>query len=438
MGAIESSAAATSIERDLPHCLYAATAASAVATPPLASTSRAAVVVVGAGYTGLSAALHLAERGVEVVVLEQHEPGWGAAGRNGGQVNAGLKHEPDTIERDLGPEHGARLIRLASEAPDYLFRLIDRCGIDCEAERGGTLRAAYHESQLGALRESMSQWRARGEALKLLGATTTATMTGTGRYVDALLDPRGGSVNPLSLARGLAAAAQRAGARIHGGTRALAIDRVGAGWSVGTAFGAVSADRVIIATDGYSGSLWPRLAQSVVPVYSAIAATEPLPAAMAAVVMPTRAVLYEVGAITAYYRRDTGGRLLMGGRGVQRAAPSLSDYAHLTRYAERLWPVLRGVTWTHWWNGQFALTPDFYPRLHAPVPGVFIAHGYSGRGIALATSVGRELAALATGAPLADAALPVTPIRAIPLHRFWRIGVSTRVTIGRLRDRFGC
>lgn len=393
--------------------------------------------MIGAGYTGLSTALHLAQRGVDVIVLEQHEPGWGAAGRNGGQVNPGLKHEPATIERDLGPELGARLVRLGAEAPDYLFRLIERYGIPCEAERGGTLRAAYQETQIDALHDSQHQWQERGVPLEFLGDERARAMTGTDRYLGALFDPRGGMVNPLALARGLAAAAIREGARIHGGTRALKIERTGSGWSVGTGAGVVSAEQVIVATDGYSGNLWPRLAQSVVPVYSAIAATEPLPPAISATVMPTRAVLYEVGAITAYYRRDRSGRLLMGGRGVQRAAPALNDYRHLIRYAERLWPALRGIEWTHWWNGQFALTPDFYPRVHAPAPGILVGHGYSGRGVALAASVGRELAAVATGTPLAEAALPVTDIKAIRMHRFWRVGVSAGIAIGRLRDRFG-
>jgi len=127
----------------------------------------------------------------------------------------------------------------------------------------------------------------------------------------------------------------------------------------------------------------------------------------------------------------------MGGRGVQRAAAGLSDYQPLVRYAERLWPDIQGIRWTHWWNGQFALTPDFYPRLHAPAPGVFIALGYSGRGVALATSMGKVLAAAVGGAAPSDLAIPVTPIRRIPLHAFWRLGVAGRVAYGRLRDAVG-
>ena len=395
------------------------------------------MAIVGAGYTGLSAALHLAERGRAVAVLEAHEPGWGAAGRNGGQVNPGLKHEPDEVERDLGAEAGARLVRLAADAPGYLFGLIERFGIDCESERGGTLRAAYHESQLASLADSAEQWRRRGVELALADRSRIHALTGPQRYVAALFDPRGGSVNPLGLARGLATAALRAGAQIYGMTRATVLERSGAGWLVKTAHGAVYADSVVIATDGYSDGLWPGLRTSIVPVFSAIAATDPLPATLATAIMPTRAVVYEVGAVTAYYRRDAGGRLLMGGRGVQRAAPGFSDYRHLVRYAERLWPDIRRVQWSHWWNGQFALTPDFYPRLHAPAPGVFIALGYSGRGVALATSMGEVVAAAVDGTAHSDLAVPVSPIRRIPLHAFWRLGVAGRIAYGRLRDAVG-
>jgi glycine/D-amino acid oxidase-like deaminating enzyme len=423
--------------RDLPTCLYAETSTPAAPTPPLAASTRAEVVVVGAGYTGLSTALNLATAGRDVLVLEAHEPGWGAAGRNGGQVNAGLKHEPEQVLRDLGPSYGERLVRLAGGGPDYVFELIERYRIACEAERGGTLRAAYTAAQAEALARAAAQWRPRSLELRMLGREELARLTGTRRYLAALHDPRGGSVNPLGYARGLAAAALAAGARIHGQTRVRALERTGGGWRVRADGGEVEAQSVVIATDGYTDDLWPDLRTSVVPIYSAIVASEPLPASLAASVMPTRAVLYEVGSITAYYRRDIAGRLLMGGRGVQRAAPRLADYGHLVQHAERLWPALATVRWTHWWNGQFALTPDFYPRLHAPAPGVFIALGYSGRGLALATAIGRELAAAASGTPLTELSIPVTPIRPIALHRLWRVGVAARVAVGRACDRLG-
>ena len=428
---------ATALERDSPGCLYAATATPPVHAPPLAADLRVEVAVVGGGYTGLSAALHLAERGRRVAVLEAREPGWGAAGRNGGQVNAGLKHEPDDVERVLGPVYGPRLVRLAGGAPEFLFELISRHGIDCEANRAGTLRAAYAPQHAAALRASAEQWSRRGVTLELWDAARIAAATGTDRYVAATFDSRGGAVNPLSLSRGLAAAALRAGASIYGDTPALRLERDGARWHVVTPGGAVRADKVILATDGYSEDLWPGLRTSVVPIYSSIIATAPLPSPAGDVVLPDGHVLYEAGNITVYYRRDAHGRLLMGGRGRQSNDPGRAHYEHLVRYARRLWPALATVEWTHWWNGQFALTPDFYPRFHAPAPQLYIGLGYSGRGVALGVAMGAQLAAAAAGDALETLALPVTPVPHLRFHRFWRVGVAAGVTYGRIRDRLG-
>ena len=406
-------------------------------TPPLRADVRTEIAIVGAGYTGLSAALQLAERGVSVTLLEAHEPGWGAAGRNGGQVNAGLKHEPDDIERQLGSTYGARLVHLAAEAPGRLFALIDRLGIGCEARREGTLRVAYQPHQVAALRNSVSQWRRRDTALEIWNAERVAARTGTRRYLAASFDPRGGSVNPLGLARGLAAAAISAGAVIHGESRAQRLERAGSGWRIVTPGGAVHAQKVLLATDGYSDDLWPGLRTSIVPVYSSIIASQPLPASLRALILPGGGVVYESGNLTTYYRLDLEGRLLMGGRGGQRRLTERKDYEHLSRCALKLWPALAGIEWTHWWNGQFALTPDFYPRIHAPAENLLIGLGYSGRGVALGVALGAELAAAAAGAGLETLALPVTKVPHIPLHALWRAGVTARVAYARLLDTLG-
>lgn len=427
----------TPLELDAPQCLYPATARAAVTAPALREHARAEVAIVGAGYTGLSTALHLAERGTAVRLLEAHEPGWGAAGRNGGQVNAGLKHDPDEVERHLGMVYGPRLVRLAGEAPDYLFGLIDRLGIDCEARREGTIRAVRRSRYAAALHSSTEQWRRRGALLESWDATRVAAAIGTRRYLAASFDPRGGSVNPLSLARGLAAAAITAGALIHGDSRALRLEREGTGWRLDTAGGAVRAEKVVLATDGYSDELWPGLRTSIVPLYSSIIASEPLPIELAAAILPGGGVVYESGEITTYYRLDRQRRLLMGGRGIQHRATRRPDYEHLVRSAVQLWPALAKVSWTHWWNGQFALTPDFYPRLHRPAQNLLIALGYSGRGVALATALGAQLAAACSGTDLEDLALPATRVPKIPFHRLWRVAVTARVAYGTWLDNLG-
>jgi glycine/D-amino acid oxidase-like deaminating enzyme len=385
----------------------------------------------------LSTALHLAERGRSVVLLEALEPGFGAAGRNGGQVNAGLKHDPDIAEKHLGPVFGPKLTRIALDAPNFLFALIKRLGIACESSRCGTLRASYAPSQVAALKSSVEQWRRRGVPMEFWTRDRVAAATGTSRYLAAAFDPRGGSVNPLSLARGMAAAALRAGVQIRGSSRVLALERYATEWRARTARASVTAHQVVLATDGYTDDLLPGLQRSVVPIFSAIIASAPLPARLAKSILPGREVVYESGNITAYYRRDAANRLLMGGRGPQHAAERRKDYRHLENYARRLWPALEGIEWTHWWNGQFAVTPDFYPRFHRPDRGLFALLGYSGRGLALSSAMGRELACLIAGGPPDAFPLPITPVRPLSLHRFWRIGVGARVLYGRLLDRLG-
>jgi glycine/D-amino acid oxidase-like deaminating enzyme len=408
----------------LPPSLYAETARPPVPAPPLDGDRPADVCIVGGGFTGLSAALHLAEAGAEVVLLERNEPGWGASGRNGGQVNPGLKFHPDDVEREFGAELGGRMVAMAWGAPDALFSLVQRLGIACEASQTGTLRAAFRHADMDDLRAGYEQGARRGWPVRLLDAEACAAATGTQRYLGGLLDPRGGHVNPLGLARGLAEAATRAGAAIHGDTAVRSLRRNGTAWHLVTPSGTVTAERVILATNGYTDDLWPGLRRTVVPVFSAIVASAPLDKSLAERVMPCRGALYELGAITTYYRLDGGNRLLMGGRGPQRDISGPDTIGWLARYAARLWPQLGGVAWTHGWNGQIAITADHYPHLHEPAPGLLACLGYNGRGVALATALGPQLARRIQGG---DIDLPVTPPRAISFHGLWKPAVTLRL-----------
>ncbi len=421
----------------LPPSLYADTARPPVHAPPLAAGRRADVAVVGAGFTGLRTALDLAQRGADVVVLEAGEPGWGASGRNGGQVNPGLKHEPGTILRDFGPELGARMVALSGAAPQGVFDLIERHQIQAEAHRGGTLRAATTAEGLRAVHQAAAGQAALGAPAEALDAAGMERLTGSRRYRGGMIDRRGGSVNPLGYARGLAQAALNAGAAVHGGTAVRALRREGAGWALDTPVGTVRAERVVLATNGYTDGLWPGLRRTVVPVFSAIAATEPLPEATARQIMPGRAVAYEVGDITVYYRLDAWGRLLIGGRSVSRDTSDPARYRWLTRYAQRLFPGIEGAAWAYFWNGQLAVTPDHYPHLHEPAPGVIAALGYNGRGVAMATAMGGEVAKRVMGAGEDALAMPITGMKAIPLHGLWRSAVAARVAYGRLRAWVG-
>ena len=416
--------------------LYEETAEPPVATPPLDGDHRADLAIVGGGFTGLSTALHAAERGGTVVLLEAQAPGWGASGRNGGQVNPGLKHDPDVVEREFGAEMGARMVKFAGGAPALVFDLIQRHEIRCDSVQCGTLRTAVHPKHVAAIRKLAEQYVRRGAPVEYLERAALERLTGTPRYAGGMLDRRGGALNPLSYARGLARAALQAGARIYGGSRVQRIDRYGADWALHTATGTVTAARIVLATNGYTDNIWPDLRRTIVPVYGAIAATEPLPANVAAEIMPGRTVLYESGAVTVYYRVDRAQRLLIGGRGPMHEVRSTAEIPHILAYARKLWPALAPIRWTHAWGGRLAFTADHYPHLHAPAAGVWIALGYNGRGVALGTAMGRELAARA----LEDAAepnMPVTALKPIAFHGYWPLAVPAAINIARLRDSLG-
>jgi glycine/D-amino acid oxidase-like deaminating enzyme len=416
--------------------LYRDTAQPAPPTPPLDGSVRADIAIVGGGITGISTALHAAEAGAEVVLLEAEDPGFGASGRNGGQVNPGLKPDPDTVERDFGQDLGGRMNALAGAAPSLVFDLIQRHSIVCDARRNGTLRAAVRAKHAAAIRTTVEQFARRGAPVEYLERGAISALTGTDRYLGAMLDRRGGDLNPLSFARGLAQAAIRAGAAIHGGSSVLRMRREAGGWRLETARGSVISSHVVLATNGYTDRLWPNLRRTIVPLFGAIAASDRLPEALSRSIMPSRSVLYESGAITVYYRIDSGERLLIGGRGPMREIDSVDAIGHLVGYARELWPSLDGVRWTHAWGGRLAMTRDHYPHVHEPAPGVLACLGYNGRGVAMATAMGAALARRITQPDL-PFDMPVTDLKTIALHPFWPAGVKAAILYGRASDYLG-
>src|SRR6202166_741049 len=368
--------------------LYADTAVAPVPTPPLDADTTVSVAIIGGGFAGLSTALHLAEQGTDAIVLEAQQPGWGASGNNGGQLNPGLKLDPDAIEARFGADLGRRMIAFAYDTPVFTLDLIRRLGIACEARQNGTLRAAYHETNAAAVETTAEQCIRRGMPVSVLDRTAAQQATGTDRYVRAMRDARGGDLQPLSYARGLARAALAAGAAIHGQTPAISLRREAGRWRIDTPRAVVRAEKILIATNGFTDDLWPGLRRTIVPVFSSIAASEPLPHDIARRLMQTRSVLYESGHITVYYRIDTSNRLLMGGRGPMRWISDPNAVTYLMRYAERLWPAVRGIAWTHGWNSRLAMTADHYPHVHEPAENLLISLGCNGRGVALSTAMG--------------------------------------------------
>ncbi|MGE0237813.1 MAG: NAD(P)/FAD-dependent oxidoreductase [Parvibaculaceae bacterium] len=419
------------------HSLYRARTPEGADCPELEGTVSADVVIIGAGFTGLSAALELAEKGTSVVVVEANDIGWGASGRNGGQVNPGLKYDPSELVAKFGEERGGRLVAFVDKAPASVFSLIERLKIDCAAVNAGTIRAVNAKGDPAPLERYMRDWTDRGAPVELVKGDRLAALTGTEEYVFAVVDRRGGQLNPLAYARGLADAVIRRGGAIYVNSRVVGMKMDGSRRLVATARGAVRAERVIVATNGYSDDLVPRLRRSVVPVYTGIIATDPLPPELRKTILPGRQVLYESSWRVIYYRLDHEGRFLMGGPSPQRDAGRSDDYSRLTTLAAKLYPGLSRATWSHYWNGQVALTRDHLPHLHAPEPDVTVALGYNGRGIAMATALGALAARRAAGMSADDLDLPLSPIETYPFHAMWRLGVAVRRGYGALREKMG-
>ena len=350
------------------------------------------------GYTGLSTALHLARAGRRVVVLDAGEPGWGCSGRNGGQVNpGGVKILPEDVLATVGPVWGERLIEFGDRSCDLVFELIERYRIECEALRPGFVQGGYGAKGRRFNQEWARQWTERGSEARFLERGEISDLIGTERYDSGMLDTRGGNVQPLAYARGLARAAMEEGADIHGASAATTIARDGAGWAVHTEQASIDCEYVVLATNGYTGNLWPGLRQSVVPVASYVTATAPLGHNVLPLVLPGRHAVSETARVIVYYRLDRQGRFIIGGRGRWFDVDERGEAGHVRAAATRLFPQLEGVDWEYHWAGWPAMTRDHTPRLLALDQGVYAGLGYNGRGVASATMMGQQLASVVLG-----------------------------------------
>ena len=240
----------------LSHGLWETTAPPAPPTSPLAGEVKADVAVVGCGYTGLSAALRLAEAGAKVVALEAVEVGFGGAGRNVGLVNAGMWVLPSEMLKALGADYGERALTLLGNAPAAVWETIEKHKIDCDPVHNGTLHCAVGRAGLAEIEERARQWGERGAPVKALGAAEAAARIGSDAYVGALIDMRAGTIQPLSYARGLARAAIAAGAAVHTQSPVSAAEQRGGNWTLTAGGGTVVADWVAVATDAYGGEPW--------------------------------------------------------------------------------------------------------------------------------------------------------------------------------------
>lgn len=401
----------------MPDSYWAATAPALPSIAAFEGNESADVAIVGAGYTGLSAALHLAERGISVLVLDAHEPGWGASGRNNGQVVAALKHEPHEIEERFGKDRGGELIRIVGEGPDLVFGLIERYRIECDARRSGILTAAHSAVNFEDLRRRVEIWNGRGAPLQLLSRSELQSLSGTSYYAGGCLDPRGGAINPLGYARGLAHAVLEKGGRVRRSAEVRRVLRQKDEWRLELDRGAVTAAKVILATNAYTGDFWPGLRKTFLPARTPQIVSKPLRDNIRGSILSDGQIMSDTRYLTVGVRVHRDGRLHLGGGGGTAGEDRPALYDELRRQGVELYPQLGDLEWEYRWTGFMAMTPDRYPRLFELAPDVVAALGYSGRGICTATIMGKELARWAAHeAPMNELAFPLSTFRTLPYY----------------------
>ena len=293
-------------------------ASEAPLTAPLAESVHVDVAIVGAGFTGVSAALALAEGGARVAVLEARELGQGGSGLNGGQVIPGLKLDPSELLARFGPERGGDVVRFVMGTADALFQQVARHGIECDAQRHGWIQAAVSPAAMPAVEKraaEANEWGGDGELLDA-GETNDRIGCDAAAYCGGWLNRRAGSVHPLNYLHGLVRAAQRSGAQVCTRSRAIKVTSASGRWRIALSHGpSLTAGAVIIGANAYADDLWPGLRQSILAANSLQVATIPLPEAMLPSILPGRQAVSDGRRVMNYYRIGPGGRLMIGGRG---------------------------------------------------------------------------------------------------------------------------
>jgi len=400
---------------------YAQTANPFPAQPPLTGDAQADVCVVGAGYTGMGAALELATRGVRVIVLEAAQVGSGGSGRNGGQVHVGQRNDQAWLERTVGRDDALALWRMSQDARAHLLGLIDTHQIACDFTPG-MIHARHRQGGEAEDAAHIALMRSRYgyDQLELIGEAALADELGTRVYHGGLVDHGGGHLHPLNLALGLARAAIAAGAVIHEQTRATAWRREGGKIVVDTPQGRVTCDQLILTGDGYLDGLAGGAATArVMPINNFILATEPL-GERAGTILRSNAAVADSRFVVNYFRKTPDGRLIFGGGENYRPGFPSDLPAFVRGHMLKVYPDLADVAITHAWGGTLGITVHRAPFVRELAPGVRIAAGYSGQGVMLAPWFGKLLADAALGDAAGVALLSRLPTPPFPGGRLLR------------------
>lgn len=357
---------------------------------------RADVVVIGGGFTGLSAAAHLAKAGVDVVLIEAHRFGDGASGRNGGQLGTGQRAWAEETEAELGFARAKALFDLAEEAKAHLLGFAEGHGIDIEF-MPGQMSVAHKPRYVKDYRNHAEVMAGRFgyPHISFMDAKETAERVGSTRFFGGIRDTGTGHINPLKLVVGTAKVAAAAGAQLFENTRATGISAANGRVTVTTPAGTVTADKALVAVNAYGGDLEPVSAAHVMPIGSFIGAT--LPLGPDSPVLPGLESVDDSRFVVRYFRRDREGRLLFGGREIYAPGDPQDISVHIRRQIAEIYPALKDVEITHAWGGYVGITLPRTPFVREVMPNVISAGGYSGHGVMLSNFVGKLYAETVAG-----------------------------------------
>jgi len=359
---------------------------------------RTDVLIIGGGYTGLSAARSLAKGGASVVVLESETIGWGASSRNAGITGSGLKAGIETIFKRYGENYGHQFWQASLDALALIKELTEAEGIDCDFHQNGDLALAFHPSHFKAFSEEIAWHRQHlGHELHLIPPSEMSKEIGSQVYFGGMTDAHGAGLHPAKLVFGLARVAAKHGAHLVENTPVKRLEKVEGGMLVHTPLGQILAGEVVTATNGYTENLVRGLKARVIPVGSYSVVTEPLPPGLQQEISPHGRMFYDTKWFLNYFRLTPDGRLLWGGRNNLSTTLDLRESARiLTAEMKRAFPQLKDVPVTHSWTGQLGLTFDLMPHM-GRVKGVHYAFGFGGHGLHMALYLGREVARVLSG-----------------------------------------
>ncbi|WP_237056562.1 NAD(P)/FAD-dependent oxidoreductase [Microbulbifer sediminum] len=417
---------------------YAASANAAPVYPALEESVEADVCVIGAGYTGLSSALHLAERGYKVVVLEAERVGWGASGRNGGHVGVGQRRGQEDLEKMLGMDTARQLWDMGVEAVHLVEQLIHKHAISCDLKRG-ILHLAAKRSHNEHLKMEADLLRERYgyEQIRYADEEEARTMVGSERYFGAQVDDGSLHLHPLNFALGLAGAAAAAGVTFYENSRVTRYQG-GSPCIVETERGQVRAKNVVLACNGYLGNLEPRMAGKIMPINNFVLATEPLPETLAQELIANDYALQDTLFVIDYWKLSGDNRLIFGGGENYTSRFPQDIRSFVRKYMLAVYPQLADTRIDFGWGGTLAITMNRMPHLGRLEPNVYYSQGYSGHGVPTATFAGKLIAEVIAGTEERFDVLAQIPTPTFPGGTLLRWpGLVTGMLYYSLKDKLG-